>query len=229
MGLNLNRYHCIRKTILNGDDLLDSFEDKSLLLRYFLIEGKLSVLFLILSYKHKQFYDFSTSKLLANFHVFDRFRKNLNYKQKFIRNLVLNFQVFLIIQNFFTDTSKKISHKNRKFQWSIYNSKKGAEVKNRSIFTALNVVDRHKKKTHIIIKSIHSSLRSESKIMTMPCVEDSDLYATMTMTHIGKVTAPIIIVINDVTHDNIAHSNPGPNLQQQPQGHLVSTKHSREQ
>ncbi|KAE9524227.1 hypothetical protein AGLY_015266 [Aphis glycines] len=42
----------------------------------------------------------------------------------------------------------------------------GAEVKNRSIFTAPNVVDRHKKKKkkHIIIKSIHSSLRSESKI-----------------------------------------------------------------
>ncbi|KAE9536929.1 hypothetical protein AGLY_006736 [Aphis glycines] len=41
---------------------------------------------------------------------------------------------------------------------------KGAEVKNRSIFTAPNVVDRHKKKkTHIIVKSIHSSLRSESK------------------------------------------------------------------
>ncbi|KAE9523331.1 hypothetical protein AGLY_016279 [Aphis glycines] len=41
---------------------------------------------------------------------------------------------------------------------------KGAEVKNQSIFTAPNVVDRHKKKTHIIVKSIHSSLRSESKI-----------------------------------------------------------------
>ncbi|KAE9525480.1 hypothetical protein AGLY_014280 [Aphis glycines] len=48
---------------------------------------------------------------------------------------------------------------------------KGAEVKNRSIFTVPNVVDRHKKKnknknkkkTHIIVKSIHSSLRSESK------------------------------------------------------------------
>ncbi|KAE9544696.1 hypothetical protein AGLY_000238 [Aphis glycines] len=42
---------------------------------------------------------------------------------------------------------------------------KGAEVKNRSIFTAPNVIDRHKKKknTHIIVKSIHSSLRSESK------------------------------------------------------------------
>ncbi|KAE9532646.1 hypothetical protein AGLY_009727 [Aphis glycines] len=35
--------------------------------------GKLSVVFLSLSYEHKKFYDFSTSKLLANFRVFDRF------------------------------------------------------------------------------------------------------------------------------------------------------------
>ena len=41
---------------------------------------------------------------------------------------------------------------------------RGAEVKNRSIITAPNVVVRQKKKrTHIIVKSIHSSLRSESK------------------------------------------------------------------
>ena len=40
---------------------------------------------------------------------------------------------------------------------------RGAEVKNRSIITAPNVVVRHKKKTHIIVKAIHSSLRSESK------------------------------------------------------------------
>ncbi|KAF0769298.1 hypothetical protein FWK35_00001196 [Aphis craccivora] len=46
-----------------------------------LLEGKLSVVFLILSYEHKKFYDFSTSKLLANFCVFDRFRKNVNYKR----------------------------------------------------------------------------------------------------------------------------------------------------
>ncbi|KAF0705001.1 hypothetical protein FWK35_00032284 [Aphis craccivora] len=43
--------------------------------------GKFSVVFLNLSYKHKKFYDFSTSKLPANFRVFDRFRKNLNYKR----------------------------------------------------------------------------------------------------------------------------------------------------
>jgi hypothetical protein len=39
------------------------------------------------------------------------------------------------------------------------------EVKNRSIITTPKRDDRHKnkKKTHIIVKSIHSSLRSESK------------------------------------------------------------------
>ncbi|KAE9542715.1 hypothetical protein AGLY_002626 [Aphis glycines] len=35
--------------------------------------GKLSVVFLIHSYKHNKFYDFSTSKLVANFRDFDRF------------------------------------------------------------------------------------------------------------------------------------------------------------
>ncbi|KAE9523415.1 hypothetical protein AGLY_015967 [Aphis glycines] len=59
--------------------------------------------------KHKTFYDFSTSKLLTNFRVFDRF-------------------LFLVIQNFFADTSKKNSHKNRKFQWSINSSKKIFEL-----------------------------------------------------------------------------------------------------
>ncbi|KAE9542306.1 hypothetical protein AGLY_003433 [Aphis glycines] len=57
-----------------------SKKDKSLSLRYFILGGKLSVVFLIL--------------------------------------------IFLVIQNFFTDTSKNNSHKNRKFQWSINNSKK---------------------------------------------------------------------------------------------------------
>jgi hypothetical protein len=40
---------------------------------------------------------------------------------------------------------------------------RGAEVKNRSIITTPKRDDRHKKKTHIIVKLIHSSLRSESK------------------------------------------------------------------
>ena len=38
--------------------------------------------------------------------------------------LQLNFQNFLVIQKFFIDTLKKISQKNRKFQWFINNSKK---------------------------------------------------------------------------------------------------------
>ena len=42
---------------------------------------------------------------------------------------------------------------------------RGDEVKNWSIITAPNIVVRQKnKKTHIIVKSIYSSLRSESKI-----------------------------------------------------------------
>ncbi|KAE9526558.1 hypothetical protein AGLY_013206 [Aphis glycines] len=84
---------------LNNNKYLKSFEDKSLSLRDFLkilnsnalkifpimmlrvfsiatcrkTYGKLSVVFLILSYKHKTFYNFLISKLLANFRVIDRF------------------------------------------------------------------------------------------------------------------------------------------------------------
>ena len=41
--------------------------------------GKLSVEFFILRYKHKKFYDFSTSKLLANFGDFGIFCKNFDF------------------------------------------------------------------------------------------------------------------------------------------------------
>ncbi|KAE9524397.1 hypothetical protein AGLY_015234 [Aphis glycines] len=42
-------------------------------------------------YKHKKIYDFSTTKLLANFRDFDIFRKSLNYKrQTLIKKIVTN-------------------------------------------------------------------------------------------------------------------------------------------
>jgi len=48
---------------------------------------------------------------------------------------------------------------------SLSNWTENTVEENRSSFTAPNGEDRHKyKKTHIIVKSIHSSLRSESKI-----------------------------------------------------------------
>ncbi|KAE9524004.1 hypothetical protein AGLY_015651, partial [Aphis glycines] len=52
-----------------------------------------------LSYKRKIFYDFPTTKLLANFRNFDIF-------QQLIRNLVLNFQDFLVSQNIFIQNKK---------------------------------------------------------------------------------------------------------------------------
>ncbi|KAE9532621.1 hypothetical protein AGLY_009702 [Aphis glycines] len=86
--------------------------------------GKLGVVFSILSYKHKTFYDLSTSKLLANFRVLDRFPT--------IRKTRIN--LFLVIQNFFYRHSKKKSHKNRKFQWSINNSKKSTFFENLTVY-----------------------------------------------------------------------------------------------
>ncbi|KAE9522363.1 hypothetical protein AGLY_017241 [Aphis glycines] len=70
--------------------------------------GKLCIELFILKYKHKQFYDFLTSKLLANFRDFDIF-------QKLIRNFLFNFKVFSVIQIFFIDTLKNILIKNENF------------------------------------------------------------------------------------------------------------------
>ncbi|KAE9531420.1 hypothetical protein AGLY_010626 [Aphis glycines] len=106
---------------LNNNKYQKLFEVKPLFNAVLKIYGEPYTKFSKLSYKRKTFYDFSTSKLLANFRVFDRF---LTKKKQLTRNLVLNFQNFLVIQEFFIDTLKKISQKNRKFQWSINNSKK---------------------------------------------------------------------------------------------------------
>ena len=46
----------------------------------------------------------------------------------------------------------------------IFNFEQDIEVENRSIISITYRVHRHTKKTHIIVKSIHPSLRSESKI-----------------------------------------------------------------
>ncbi|KAE9526804.1 hypothetical protein AGLY_013452 [Aphis glycines] len=61
---------------------------------------------------------------LQNYLQIFAFSTDFLQQEQLIRNLVLNFQVFLVIQIFFTDTSKKNSHKNRKFQWSLNNPKK---------------------------------------------------------------------------------------------------------
>jgi hypothetical protein len=44
-----------------------------------------------------------------------------------------------------------------------FSFQRGAKVKNQSIISTQKRDDRQKKKTYIIVKSIHSSFRSESK------------------------------------------------------------------
>ncbi|KAE9539972.1 hypothetical protein AGLY_005224, partial [Aphis glycines] len=60
-----------------------------------------------ISYEHKKFYDFSTSKLLANFRVFDRFRKNLNYKRLYTKIEQLIRNLFFWSSKFFLPTLQK--------------------------------------------------------------------------------------------------------------------------
>ncbi|KAE9529760.1 hypothetical protein AGLY_011856, partial [Aphis glycines] len=87
-GLNTPKFNINDLYFLNNNKYLKSFENKLLSLRYFfslkLLEGKLMENLVL--YKHKKFYDFSISKLLANFHDFDIF-------QQLIRNFAFNFQV----------------------------------------------------------------------------------------------------------------------------------------
>ncbi|KAE9525424.1 hypothetical protein AGLY_014224 [Aphis glycines] len=73
-----------------------------------------------ISYKHKTFYDYSTSKLLVNFRVFDRFPTiRTTHKEPSIK-----FSSFFGHPKLFYRHFKNKSHKNRKFQRSINNSKK---------------------------------------------------------------------------------------------------------
>ncbi|KAE9523467.1 hypothetical protein AGLY_016019 [Aphis glycines] len=58
---------------LNNNKYQKSFEAKPLFNAVLKIYGEPCTKFSKLSYKRKKFYDFSTSKLLANFRVFDRF------------------------------------------------------------------------------------------------------------------------------------------------------------
>ncbi|KAE9545338.1 hypothetical protein AGLY_000881 [Aphis glycines] len=74
------RYHCIRKTILNVDDLsaLNIIYSATTRKTY----DKLTVAFLPdFRYIHNNFYDFLTTKLLTHFRDFDILRKNSNYKR----------------------------------------------------------------------------------------------------------------------------------------------------
>ncbi|KAE9532321.1 hypothetical protein AGLY_009944 [Aphis glycines] len=141
-----DKYHSIRKTILNEDNfspliIVNQTYGKSCIkfstLSYLyknLLERKLNVELLTLNMNTKN-YDFSTTKLLANFRNFQRF-------QQLIRKLVLNFQVFLATKFFFIDTSKPNSQKNRKFQLAINSSRK-VKISYRNSFLSNN----HIKKT----------------------------------------------------------------------------------
>ncbi|KAE9533499.1 hypothetical protein AGLY_009137, partial [Aphis glycines] len=84
---------------LNNNKYQKSFEAKPLFNAVLKIYGESCTKFSKLSYKRKNFYDFPTTKLLANFSNFDIF-------QQLIRNLVLNFQDFLVSQKFFIQDKK---------------------------------------------------------------------------------------------------------------------------
>ncbi|KAE9543430.1 hypothetical protein AGLY_002230 [Aphis glycines] len=79
---------------LNNNKYQKSFQAKPLFNAVLKIYGEPCTKYSKLSYKRKIFYDFSTTKLLANFRNFDIF-------QQLIRNLVLNFQDFLVSQKIF--------------------------------------------------------------------------------------------------------------------------------
>ncbi|KAE9538596.1 hypothetical protein AGLY_005695 [Aphis glycines] len=142
------------------------------------------------NYKHKTFHDFSTSKLLANFRVFDRF-------QQLIRNLVLNFQDFLVIQNFFTDTSKKNSHKNRKFQWSINNSKKSKIFENLTFLNYNHIKKSIRSKTGYSLFHRKPSPKFEIEALFRLVM----LYANTKKKHTSMVVKKMIYVSN--FYDNI--------------------------
>ncbi|KAE9533280.1 hypothetical protein AGLY_009321 [Aphis glycines] len=204
LNLNPMMYHCIRKTIVNEDDLsaydiisraklmenlylqlihylnnnkyLKSFEDKSVSLRCLLLEGKLMEN--LEFYKHKHFFDFSTTKLLANFRDFDI----LFISSEGILYSIIKF--FWLSDFFLTTLQKKILRKIENFcglkitqknhvlitvtyscDYSLCQRKPPPKFEIEELFRLGYAVHRQKKNTHIIEKSIHSSLRSASKTL----------------------------------------------------------------
>ncbi|KAE9534010.1 hypothetical protein AGLY_008746, partial [Aphis glycines] len=163
--------------------------------------GEPCIKFQKLSYKRKNFYDFPSQNYLQIFAILTYF---------LIKNLVSNFQDFMVSQkNFYRYLKKKYLEKLKISIFLSYSKIKNsiltktgfarAEVKKRSIFTALNVVDRHKKKTHIIVKSIHSSLRSESKTasLLMLCYEDHDTMHTLE-THLTFTIGELLNLVKTI-------------------------------
>ncbi|KAE9523047.1 hypothetical protein AGLY_016554 [Aphis glycines] len=157
LNLNPMMYHCIRKTIVNEDDLsaydiisraklmenlypqlihylnnnkyLKSFEDKSVSLRYLLLERKLMEN--LEFYKHKHFFDFSTTKLLANFRDFDI----LFISSEGILYSIIKF--FWLSDFFLTTLQKKILRKNENFCGLKITQKKSKYFENLAIIYQL--------------------------------------------------------------------------------------------
>ncbi|KAE9541180.1 hypothetical protein AGLY_004425 [Aphis glycines] len=138
----------------------DSFEDKiSLALHDFvkIYNSNAHKIFPIMIYEHKKFYDFSTSKLLANFRVFDRFPTiKTTHKESCIKFSKL----FGHPKIFYRHFKKKNLHKNRKFQWSINNSKK-VKIGQRSTFFIIIVSQTYRKsriKYEQLIRNLKNSI-----------------------------------------------------------------------
>ncbi|KAE9544602.1 hypothetical protein AGLY_000144 [Aphis glycines] len=187
---NANLNNCIYDLyFLNNNKYQKSFEAKPLFNAVLKIYGEPCTKFSKLSYKRKKFYDFSTSKLLANFRVFDRFptiktthkepcikfSKLFGHPTIFYRHFKKNFSkkskisVILLTLTFGDNFNDYYNHKKNRFSRKLVFRKNcrfsyeiGALFRLVMLYTDTKK-NKKKKKTHIIIKSIHSSLRSESK------------------------------------------------------------------
>ncbi|KAE9544124.1 hypothetical protein AGLY_001813 [Aphis glycines] len=125
-----------------------------------------------MNYEHKKFYDFSTSKLLANFRVFDRFPTiKTTYKEPCIKFSKLFGHPKIFYRHLKKNFSKKIENFSVQQGYSLLHRKPPPYFEIGALFRLVmlytdTIKNKKKKHTHIIVKSIHSSLRSESKIRT---------------------------------------------------------------
>ncbi|KAE9530684.1 hypothetical protein AGLY_011146 [Aphis glycines] len=164
---------------LNNNKYQKSFEAKPLFNAVLKIYGEPCTKFSKLSYKRKKCYDFSTSKLLANFLVFDRFPTiKTTHKESCIKFSKLFGHSKIFYQHFKKNFLKKSKiSQEKKFDFDVnWFCVKNPGLKSKiEAFLLLQMLstDTKKKKTHIIVKSIHSSLRSESKNHTSLLLKDS--------------------------------------------------------
>ncbi|KAE9534013.1 hypothetical protein AGLY_008749 [Aphis glycines] len=124
---------------LNNNKYQKSFEAKPLFNAVLKIYGKSCTKFSKLSYKRKNFYDFPTTKLLANF-------RNFEYFNNLSKTLYYIFKIFWSAKKFLSLFKKKILRKIENFNCLLIVQKKSKFFENLTFLNYNNIKNRFDRK-----------------------------------------------------------------------------------